>query len=129
MGVPGQLMSQMALRAKAQILHPWIRKGVARQITSWGCLGSLFFGFLFWGFQADRGNQLSAQNGLARESLNLRSMDSGGYVDMSLYRKCVGSNGTQGGKFPNPWAGRRGRFLHYVYNVNWNSGYMVHFTL
>ena len=40
MGVPGQLMSQMASRAKAQILHPWIRKGVARQITSWGCLGS-----------------------------------------------------------------------------------------
>ena len=32
------------------------------------------------------GNEVSSPNGLARESLNLRSMDSGGYVDMSLYR-------------------------------------------
>ena len=43
MGVPGQLMSQMAFRAQAQSLHPWIRKGMARQIASWGCLGTSFY--------------------------------------------------------------------------------------
>ena len=32
------------------------------------------------------GNEVSSPNGLARERLNLRSMNSGGWVDMSVYR-------------------------------------------
>ena len=39
----------------------------------------------------DRENELSSPNGLARESLNLRSMDSGGFGDMSVYRYSGGS--------------------------------------
>ena len=40
----------------------------------------------FLGFSQARENEGSDPNGLSRESLNLRSMDSGGFVDMSLYR-------------------------------------------
>ena len=40
----------------------------------------------FWEFRQPRGNHPSNQNGLARESLNLRSMDYGGSVDMSVFR-------------------------------------------
>ena len=40
----------------------------------------------FWEFRQPGGNQPSDQNGLARESLNLRSMDYGGSVDMSVFR-------------------------------------------
>ena len=35
----------------------------------------------FWALGQTRGNGPSAQNGLAREGLNLRSMDYGGSVD------------------------------------------------
>ena len=47
--------------------------------------GGEHFGHIF-GIQADGGNGPSDQNGLARESLNLRSMDYGGSVDMSVFR-------------------------------------------
>jgi hypothetical protein len=58
--------------------------------SSGGVRGGNTFLTPFWvhflGSGQARGNELSDPNGLARESSNLRSMDSGGYVDMSLYR-------------------------------------------
>ena len=50
-------------------------------------IGSLILRIHFGGSGASRENKVSAQNGLARESSNLRSMDYGGYVDMSVYRR------------------------------------------
>ena len=48
--------------------------------------GGEHFGLHFWEFRQTRGNGPSDQNGLARESLNLRSMDYGGSVDMAVFR-------------------------------------------
>ena len=58
--------------------------------SSGGVRGGNPFLTPFWvhfrGFSQTRENELSSPNGLARESLSLRSMDFGGYVDMLLYR-------------------------------------------
>ena len=56
----------------------------ARRVETGRPGGSIFSTFL--GIQAEGGNGPSSPNGLARESLNLRSMDYGGSVDMSVFR-------------------------------------------
>ena len=54
--------------------------------SSIDCLRILGSPGRFWGFGAKGGKLASDPNGLARESLNLRSMDYGGYVAISVDR-------------------------------------------